>query len=204
MRPQIRFRLVSSPARRLTRRRINFVVVVHVTASIHHPVLSTTLMTSPLDPPANPSSPTSPRTATARVRIKAQRRTDSLIILPSTERHGQRTRSLSQSQSTIPTTERSDIPPASPNAPAAKRRQSSIAYYTPASPSPWSQRLQLNTSLPPSVDGHGEPIVANGKETTSKRSSLVLSSRSPSTRESVSSLDAAGAREREPLTLVEK
>ncbi|KAF8552477.1 hypothetical protein OG21DRAFT_1511421 [Imleria badia] len=152
-------------------------------------------MTSPLDPP---SLPTSPRT------LKAQRRTDSLCIVPSTERHGQRTRSMSQSLSTITTSERSDIALASPSVVANKRRQSSIAYYTPASPSPWTQRPQSNTTAPSSVDGprDGEPVVVNGN--MSKRSSLVLSSRSPSTRESVSSLDGAVAREREPLTLVEK
>ena len=155
--------------------------------------------------PSPPTSPTSPRTATARIRIKPNRRPDSLCNFPSTpgsEDPADRTRRLSQPFSRIVTTEG----PEPRTIIANKRRQSSITYYTPSSPSPWSQRPQLNTTLSYSGDGPRDaaPVTVNGKENVSKRSSLVLSSRSPSTRESVSSLDVAGVREREPLTLVEK
>ena len=78
-------------------------------------------------------------------------------------------------------------------------RRPSITSYTPSSPSPPSQQPQSHGTLSSGLDG-----VADRKDNVSKRSSLVLSLCSPSTRECLSSLNGAGAREREPLTLVER
>lgn len=156
-----------------------------------------------------PSPPTSPRIATTRIRIKPARRPNSLVDIPSSQGHEARTRSMSPSLSKLVITD-PDTPgsekPANRNMVARNRRQSSITYYTPSSPAPWDQRLPLNKRFSSSVDisRDVDSVMINGKENASKRSSLVFSSRSPSTRESVSSFDAGGTKEREPLTLVEK
>lgn len=183
----------------------------------------TTLMISLPSPPGQPSalpspptSPTSPRTATTtRIRIKVPRKPGSLCNVPSPtspEVHDERTKRTSLSLSRrvspepdMPGSENRTIAPASARVVAGKRRQPSIAYYTPSSPSPWSQRPQSSRTLSSGADGlrDGEPVMA-GRENVSQRSSLLLGSRSPSTRESVCSSDGVGAREREPLTLVEK
>ncbi|KAH0834931.1 hypothetical protein J3R83DRAFT_10617 [Lanmaoa asiatica] len=171
--------------------------------------LKTTFMTSL---PSPPTSPTSPRAATTtRIRIKHPRRPGSLSNVsytPGSEGHGERTRSMSPSLSRIVTADPDTPGPenrtTSASAVARKRRQTSITYYTPSSPSPWSQRPQSNRTLSSGVDGprDGEPVMANGTGNVSQRSSLVLGSRTPSTRESLCSSDGVGARE--PLTLVEK
>ncbi|KAG6379859.1 hypothetical protein JVT61DRAFT_10419 [Boletus reticuloceps] len=154
-------------------------------------------------------------TPATRIRINPPRpgSISNVPFTPRTATHAERTRSMSPSWSRIVTadvvtsgSEVKAIAPAIANVVASKRRQPSITYYTPSSPSPWSQRPQLNRTLSSSVDSV-EPVVVNAfnaRENVSKRSSLVFSSRSPSTRESISSSEATGAREREPLTLVEK
>lgn len=165
---------------------------------------------------STPTSPTSPRTTT-RIRIKNPRQPGSMSKMPSpTEGHAQRTRTRSMSLSSSRIVSAHSVPPgpdrvrpthaASKSVVIAKRRQSSIAYYTPSSPSPWSHRPQSSRTLSPGVDGprDAEPVVANGKEGSSHRSSFALDSRSPSTRDSVSSPDGVSPGERTPLTLVEK
>lgn len=178
-------------------------------------------MIPPPDPPAPlsvlpspPTSPISPRAATARIRIKVPRRPGSLgnvQFTTSAEGRAEPTGSMSPSKivsadPNTPGSENRTTTPASARPVAGKRRKPSITYYTPSSPSPWTQRPQLDRTLSSSVDGprDGEPVAANGKENASRRSSVVLGSGSPPTRESVCSLDGVGAREREPLTLVEK
>lgn len=184
----------------------------------------TTLMMSlpsPPDPPtplsvlpSPPTSPTSPRTAmTTRTRLKAPRKPGSPGNATSSESHKERTRSTSLSLSRVvradpdtPGSENRTVARASVSVVVGKRRKPSIAYYTPSSPSPWSQRPQLNRTPSSGVDSprDGESVMANGRENVSRRSSLVLASHSPSTRESVCSSDGVSAKEREPLTMVEK
>ncbi|KAF9220748.1 hypothetical protein BS17DRAFT_820258 [Gyrodon lividus] len=105
----------------------------------------------------------------------------------------------------------------------AKRRQSSIAYFTPSSPSPWDQRPRptrtvsgsghVGTSRIEGTDDDGECVSSTGNRESmgsatsagpGKRTSLILSTRTNSHKESVCSSDDVGGREREPLTLVEK
>ncbi|KAG8216567.1 hypothetical protein J3R82DRAFT_6748 [Butyriboletus roseoflavus] len=188
-----------------------------------HLFMTTFIMSlpSPPDPPtpppalpSPPTSPTSPKAATTtRTRIMASRRPGSPGDTTSSEGHEERTRSTSPSLSRVAsadpdTADSENRTVARPSASVAvgKRRKPSIAYYTPSSPSPWSQRPQSNRTLSSGVDSprDGEPVMSNGRENVSQRSSVVLGSRSPSTRESVCSSDGVGVREREPLTMVEK
>ena len=191
-------------------------------AAYRHFSFATIFMTMiPLDPPAAPShlpsppiSPIAPERADAtRIRTKPRRKPFSLgnISVAGFEAHEERTWTTSPKTMTTepftPSSESKASIVAHARAAAGKRRQSSIAYYTPTSPSPWSQRPSFSRTFSPGVDSlpDVEFGLVNGKESVSRRSSVVPSSRSPSTpRDSVFSVDGAGAREREPLTLVEK
>ncbi|KAI6006270.1 hypothetical protein F5J12DRAFT_905741 [Pisolithus orientalis] len=92
----------------------------------------------------------------------------------------------------------------------AKRRQSSIAYFTPSSPSPWerggqrhrpsSSRAGLNSTPSPSTRSELLEDENGGGE----RASLAISPCSRPCGVSVSSPDGVDAKEREPLTLIEK
>ena len=99
----------------------------------------------------------------------------------------------------------------------AKRRQSSIAYFTPSSPSPWERiegqkhRRSLTRAGPSSapsppsrgrtLEGDGPRAFPSAGRMGGKRESLGMDDLSNSNRES---LKGVGTKEREPLTLVEK
>ncbi|KIJ63760.1 hypothetical protein HYDPIDRAFT_112705 [Hydnomerulius pinastri MD-312] len=186
--------------------------------------------------PSPPTSPTSPGTGTiARIRLKATRRQSSIGYFSSgggamSSETSERTRSASPSISAFTAGAASGsatITPASANV-KAKRRQSSIAYFTPSSPAPWDQRPGLTRTTSVGANradgveapdakreslGNGVGSVMGGKRESlgnaisagpGKRSSLILGTRSNSNRESVCSTDDVGGREREPLTLVER
>ncbi|KAF8834681.1 hypothetical protein BDN67DRAFT_985156, partial [Paxillus ammoniavirescens] len=187
---------------------------------------------SPL--PSPPTSPISPGTGTAtRIRLKASRRQSSMgfVSSPTTPGEGKgTTRSASPSTLKLMTAEGEHpsgtgggtITPTSASV-KAKRRQSSIAYFTPSSPSPWDQRPGLTRTASgsgPAGISRIEGTASNAECVSSagngenrgiatpagpvKRTSLVLSTRTNSNRESACSFDDVGGREREPLTLVEK
>jgi len=96
----------------------------------------------------------------------------------------------------------------------AKRRQSSIAYFTPSSPSPWERiegqkhRRSLTRAGPSSapsppsrgriLEGDGPRVSLNAGRMGGKRENLVMNDLPNSNRES---LEEVGAKEREPLTL---
>jgi hypothetical protein len=197
-----------------------------------HSLVSPPTPFSPL--PSPPTSPISPATRTAtRIRLKASRRQTSMgfVSSPTTLGEGKETtRSVSPSTLKLMIAEAEHpsgtgggtITPTSASV-KAKRRQSSIAYFTPSSPSPWDQRPRLTRT----ASGSGPPGISRIEGTASnveclsstgngenrgiatpagpvKRTSLVLSTRTNSNRESVCSSDDVGGREREPLTLVEK
>ncbi|KIK91941.1 hypothetical protein PAXRUDRAFT_604687 [Paxillus rubicundulus Ve08.2h10] len=184
--------------------------------------------------PSPPTSPISPGTGTAtRIRPKASRRQSSMgfVSPPNPPSEGKETtRRVSPSTLKLVMAEAEHpsgagggtITPVSASV-KAKKRQSSIAYFTPSSPSPWDQRPRLTRTASGSglagisrmegITSNAERVssTGNGENTgvatpagPGKRTSLALSTRTNSNRESVCSSGDLGGREREPLTLAEK
>ncbi|KAF9240472.1 hypothetical protein BU15DRAFT_61475 [Melanogaster broomeanus] len=188
-------------------------------------------------PPASlsalPSPPTSPRTeATTRIRFKASRRQSSIgyvssVTGPGSGKSMERIRSASPSILNFPIAEvegpsgggAGTITPASASV-KAKRRQSSIAYFSPCSPSSWDQRPGLTRTVPGSgpaaisrmegTEGNAERVSDRGNRESmgsatsagpGKWTGLTCTN---SNQECVYSSESVGGRNREPLTLVEK
>ncbi|KAI6104165.1 hypothetical protein F5141DRAFT_171686 [Pisolithus sp. B1] len=163
-----------------------------------------------------PSPPTSPVStagnfAATRIRLKAIRTpratrnssVDSVSV--QSECRGE-----SRYTSPVPHTTGNSNGTVTPASIKAKRRQSSIAYFTPSSPSPWErdgQRHRPNSSRAgpnstPSPSGGSESLEDEGGG--GKRVSLAMNACSHLSGDSVSSLEGVDTKEREPLTLVEK
>ncbi|KAI6017159.1 hypothetical protein EDC04DRAFT_485975 [Pisolithus marmoratus] len=162
-----------------------------------------------------PSPPTSPVATggsnATRIRLKAIRapRTTRNFSIGSVSVQSE-CRDKSRYTSPAPPTTGHNHGIATPASIKAKRRQSSIAYFTTASPSPWErdgQRHQPSLShaslnSTPSPSRRGESLEDENRE--GKRVSLAMNACSHSNGESRSSSEGVDAKEREPLTLVEK
>ncbi|KAG6331509.1 hypothetical protein ID866_7579 [Astraeus odoratus] len=172
-----------------------------------------------------PSPPTSPvslgNPTTTRIRLKATRAPKMTVTIPASMAGGAEATQGDFASTLAGSEVHSTITPASAKA-KAKRRQSSIAYFTSSSPSPWDRegythrrslsRAGLSSVSSPSsrgglLDGERaceDPTGSGIRSGGGKRESLVLSAHSGSKRESLCSVSQVEERGREPLTLVEE
>ncbi|KAI6012134.1 hypothetical protein BKA83DRAFT_4370600 [Pisolithus microcarpus] len=163
-----------------------------------------------------PSPPTSPVSTTGnfaatRIRLKATRTpratrnssVDSVSVLSEC-------RDESRYTSPAPHTTRTSYGTVTPASIKAKRRQSSIAYFTPSSPSPWERDGQRHRPNSSRAGPNSTPSPSSGSELLEdeggdgKRVSLAMKGYSHVNGDSVSSLEVVDTKEREPLTLADK
>ncbi|KAI6127847.1 hypothetical protein EDD16DRAFT_1892747 [Pisolithus croceorrhizus] len=163
-----------------------------------------------------PSPPTSPVSSAGnfvatRIRLKA-------IRTPRTTRNSSVDSVSVQSEcrgelrytSAVPHTTGNSNGTATPASIKAKRRQSSIAYFTPSSPSPWERDGQRHRPNSSRAGPNPTPSPSSGSELLEdeggggKRASLATNACSHPSGDSIGSLEGIDTKEREPLTLVEK